>query len=373
VTGQARGPIVGSSPSAAIMRSLRRPIGARLMQAIDYTKLLESTAARVFVPLGATRDEAAYEGEQGIRFRSDGKQNLCCENVRLAEGAFLFVSRNSPGDILTYRQTVSESDWIHIQFRLLGCGWENINRTGVIQTPQGSCIVGRYPENCIIERTTDATNGWKTACLMVTPAALMRILDISASKLPYYVPWLVGERHAQPPTAVLPLQPAMVFAVNDILACTFRSYSRLAYMRGKSLELLSTVIHALAGSRPTASSTGRHSSTDLEKLALARTLICANLEANLTLSELARRVGVNRTKLALGFKAVYGHPVQAFWRDARLNRARQMLRDGAASVTEVALSVGYSQLSSFTHAFTRRFGIAPSECVAESRRALDPD
>lgn len=343
------------------------------MQVIDYSKFLDSTAVRLFVPSEAIPDEDIYDCNQGIRFRSQERHRICWESVRLAEGAFLLASQDYAGEVLTYRQRVSESDWVHIQFRLNGGGCENIARTGVVQTPEGSCIVSRYPESCIVERTVDTTQGWKVACLFVTPVALADLLDAPVARLPEYALWLTDRSCMQARSTVLALQSSMVVAVNDILSCPFRGWNRRAYMRGKSLELLSTVIHALDSSSPAGAPTLRLSTSDSERIALARSVMCANLESTLTLSELARKVGLNRTKLALGFKSIYGVSVQAFWRDAKLDRARQILQESETPVTEVAFSVGYSELSSFTRAFTRRFGIAPRECKAEARYILNRD
>jgi AraC family transcriptional activator of pyochelin receptor len=341
------------------------------MQAIDYSRFLDSRAVRAVVPSEAIPDEDIYECDQGIRFRSGQGHRFCWEIVRLAEGAFLLASQNSAGEMLNYRQLVSGSDWIHIQFRLNGGGCEDIARTGVVQTPEGSCIVSRYPESCVVERTVDTRRGWKVACLFATPAALMDLLDAPAASLPEYVLWLAHRAHGDARSTALPLQSSMVIAVNDILSCPFRGWNRRAYMHGKSLELLSSVIHALANANSIGASTLRLSASDLERIALARSVMCAQLESTLTLSELARKAGLNRSKLALGFKAVYGVSVQAFWRDAKLDRALQMLRDGEVPVTAVALGVGYSELSSFTRAFTRRYGIAPRECKQERRRAIN--
>lgn len=335
------------------------------MQAIDYSKFLDSTTVRRFVPSQTTPDEDIYECDEGLRFRSEAQNRVCWETVRLAAGAFLLASENSPGEVLTYRQDVNESDWIHIQFRLTGGGCEDIAHSGVVQTPESSCVVSRYPENCVVERTVDTTRGWKAACLFVTPAALTRLLDVPAAKLPEYVHWLSHETHEDARSTVLPLQSSMVVAVNDVLSCPFRGFNRRAYMHGKSLELLSTVIHALGRARSACAPTLRLSAADLDRIALARSIMSAHLETTLTLSQLARKVGLNRTKLALGFKAIYGVSVQAFWRDAKLDLARQMLQNRDTPVTEVAIRVGYSELSSFTRAFTRRFGFAPRKCKAQ--------
>lgn len=333
----------------------------QLVQAIDYSRLLDRATSYTFLSPDLVLDEASYRGEQGIKFCSERGRRLW-ECVRLAEGALLIASRDHGSGVQRHRQVVTQSDWVHIQFRLNGGGFEAVDRSKTVQTPQGCCIVSRYPANSVVERTVDATNGCKVACLLTTPVALACLLDVSAARLPEYVQWLSDKEHPQPWFAALPLQSSMAFAVNDILSCPFRGNSRRTYMRGKSLDLLATVISALGGPASGSTPTLRLSPADLEKFALVRSVMCAHLDGRWTLGELARRVGINRNKLALGFKAVYGVSVQSFWRDARLDRARQVLEDGATSVTEVALSSGYSGLASFTRAFTRRFAIAPREC-----------
>jgi AraC family transcriptional regulator, transcriptional activator of the genes for pyochelin and ferripyochelin receptors len=337
------------------------------MQTIDYSEYLDPRAARAFVSPDVTLDEEVYGGDDGIQFRSEGSRRVW-ECVRLTEGAFLLASQDPAGDVLNYRQCVSGSDWVHIQFRLSGGGCENLSGTGVVQTPEGSCVVSRYPESCVLERTVDTRRGWKVACLYARPAALTHLLDVPAARLPEDTLWLAQATYAQPRAIVLPLQSSMVFAVNDILSCPCRGGNRRAYMRGKALDLLATVIHSLSRTHPTSAPASRLLAVDIERIALARSIMCAHLDSMLTLSELARKVGINRTKLAEGFKSAYGVSVQAFWRDAKLDHARLLLRDGRTPVTKVAFSIGYAELSSFTRAFVRRFGIAPRECMMEGRR-----
>jgi len=344
------------------------------MQAIDYSQLLESTALRGLIPPAASLDEDIYEREEGLQFRcTRDKRQIYQEIVRLADGAFLFASEDAFAPEHPYRQVINDSDWVHIQFRLNGGGSEHIGESGVLRTPEKCCIVARYPENSVIERTVDRKNGWKVACLFAKPAALTSLMDVSASRLPESVLWMAIEGSMELRSSIVPLQSSMTLAVNDILSCAFRGGNRRVYMRAKSLELLSTVIHALASFTPTAGPTIRLLPADLEKISRARSLMVANLETTLTLAELARRVGLNRTKLALGFKGVYGISVQAFWRDAKLDRAREMLHDGEIAVSEVALSLGYSELSSFSRAFSRRFGVVPRDCRLDRRTILSRD
>lgn len=59
------------------------------------------------------------------------------------------------------------------------------------------------------------------------------------------------------------------------------------------------------------------------------------------------------------FKAVLRRSPFAHVSERRLLKARRLLLQGAASVTEVCLAVGYESLPSFSHQFRQRFGAAP--------------
>jgi len=339
------------------------------MQAIDFNRFLDTKAVDQLMPQGALRVDGIYHCADGLQMRIPGRDGeLVQETVRISDHALLFASDFSPGCAQRHRQLVSESDLIHIQFRLSGGGRENISQQHELETPDKCCIVARYPRDSVIDRTIDKTNSWKVACLLVSPKGLTDLLQVSAAQFPESAAWMARAGALELQSSVFPLPPAMVMAVNDIIACPFRNGNRRAYMRAKSLELLSTVIHTLdSAARASGQQTVKLSAADRDKIASAHVIMTQNLDGTQTLAELAGRVGLNRTKLALGFKQIYGISVQAYWRDAKLGRARELLRDGSARVTEVALNMGYSELSSFTRAFSRKFGVLPRECKAGSK------
>ena len=55
-----------------------------------------------------------------------------------------------------------------------------------------------------------------------------------------------------------------------------------------------------------------------------------------------------------------GTSFRALLADARQQQARTLLADGALSLTDIAEQMGFSDLSSFSQAFKRWFGVAPS-------------
>jgi AraC family transcriptional regulator, transcriptional activator of the genes for pyochelin and ferripyochelin receptors len=329
----------------------------------DFSRLLDTPLVEGVVPAGCVPAQGVYGSRDGLQLRTAGRRSqLVQEIVQVTDGAFLFASDFSPTGESLHRQVVNDSDWVHIQFRLNGGGQERLSQTEVIETPARSCVVIRYPQSSVVDRTTHATDSFRMACLLLNPRALTHLLDAPASRLPEPTLWMAQETQLELHASLLPLTSNMRLAVNDVLSCAYRGAARRAYMRAKSLELLSSVVHALdkpAEQRNDASV--KLSPMDVSKIAQARHFMLKELESSMTLAALARRVGLNRTKLALGFKEVYGVSVQAYWRDERLSRARELLQCGKVRVTDVALSLGYSEASAFTRAFSRKFGLLPSD------------
>ncbi|MBO8085424.1 MAG: helix-turn-helix transcriptional regulator [Marichromatium sp.] len=94
-------------------------------------------------------------------------------------------------------------------------------------------------------------------------------------------------------------------------------------------------------------------------LLAARERLLSNLSEPPTIAELAQDTGLNQLKLKQGFKALFGTSIYALFQQHRMDRARQLLRQH--SVTETALMLGYSNISHFSAAFRKQFGVLPSE------------
>jgi len=79
----------------------------------------------------------------------------------------------------------------------------------------------------------------------------------------------------------------------------------------------------------------------------------------LSLSTLAREVGMSVFHFARVFRELQGLPPHRYLTSVRLARAQQRLRDGA-SVTEACFAVGFGSLSHFVTSYRRHFGSTPS-------------
>ena len=95
--------------------------------------------------------------------------------------------------------------------------------------------------------------------------------------------------------------------------------------------------------------------------------IRAHLADVITLDNLAGAVSLSPYHFARSFRATTGMTPHAFVTEHRLMVARDRLLRGDASVTGIALSVGFSNISHFRRLFRRRYGLAPAGLRAVAR------
>ncbi|MBI3446040.1 MAG: helix-turn-helix transcriptional regulator [Magnetospirillum sp.] len=77
-------------------------------------------------------------------------------------------------------------------------------------------------------------------------------------------------------------------------------------------------------------------------------------------AELSARLGVSQRRLGTEFKDAFGMSIPEWLADWRLARGRDLVLDGSISVAEIAASLGYSHLSTFSAAFAKKFGVPPT-------------
>ena len=146
--------------------------------------------------------------------------------------------------------------------------------------------------------------------------------------------------------------------IDKIFATSYTGTMRTMFLKSQITELLSHFLAKIsmelnigAGLKP----------AEMEKLYEARDILTENMENPPSLTELSKLVGLNDFKLKRNFKELFGFPVYKFLQQERLKKAYEMLDHTDRSVQEVAWSVGYESLSSFSNAFIEKFGIRPSK------------
>lgn len=86
-----------------------------------------------------------------------------------------------------------------------------------------------------------------------------------------------------------------------------------------------------------------------------------NLQDHVTVKQLAERFHLNASYLSVLFKKETGRTISDFVQDARMNRAKALLRDPGVKVYEVAERVGFQTTAYFSYLFKKRTGVTPQE------------
>ncbi|UYQ93124.1 AraC family transcriptional regulator [Chitinophaga horti] len=102
---------------------------------------------------------------------------------------------------------------------------------------------------------------------------------------------------------------------------------------------------------------------DREKINKARDILLEQLDAPITIRDLARRVAMNECYLKKGFKATYGTTIYDYFQKERMEKAKGLLYEKGLSVSEVAIMMGYSCISHFSTAFKKHTGLKPCELL----------
>jgi AraC-like DNA-binding protein len=89
-------------------------------------------------------------------------------------------------------------------------------------------------------------------------------------------------------------------------------------------------------------------------------LLHANPVRDWTVEELAREVAASRSVLAQRFTELIGEAPMRYLANWRMQLAKQMLREGARNMQDVATRVGYESEAAFNRAFKRATGSPPA-------------
>lgn len=105
----------------------------------------------------------------------------------------------------------------------------------------------------------------------------------------------------------------------------------------------------------------------LRKLNSARSYLHSIEHRAVSLGELAKEAGISQFHLLRNFRSCFGLPPSAYHRRIRLNAGKRAIERKEMSCSEAAHRFGFADSSSFSHAYRRTFGIAPTECPLSSQ------
>lgn len=111
-------------------------------------------------------------------------------------------------------------------------------------------------------------------------------------------------------------------------------------------------------------------SAELRDLRRARDLIDREYAKPLDVPSMAEAALMSPSHFSRRFREVYGETPYGYLMTRRIERAQDLLRQGA-SVTDACMAVGCTSLGSFSSRFTEVTGVTPSQYRAQDHRALE--
>ncbi len=90
-------------------------------------------------------------------------------------------------------------------------------------------------------------------------------------------------------------------------------------------------------------------------------------DSDFNVEMLTQEVGISRAQLHRKMKEMTGLPVSEFIRNIRLEQAVRLLEEQKINVTQVAYTVGFSNLAHFSTVFRKQFGVSPTEFMEQKQ------
>lgn len=151
---------------------------------------------------------------------------------------------------------------------------------------------------------------------------------------------------------------AIALAIRD---CEANESIRTPYRLAKGIELFCGLMQLPEGNSliPLGMASAL-SPADGKRVLAARQMIDEQWAEKLTLDHIARACGLNRAKLTRGFRDMFDCTIADAISNHRLSQAGSMLLATDLPVSSIGYRCGYLNNASFTRAFVRRFGKAPT-------------
>lgn len=283
---------------------------------------------------------------------------------------------NFPDDLLVVRTNFHTIDsaqrqrwelemqgWFYLHFRLDGQS-DEVSPNGICGSYDGECFLLSASQLRPCARTLRG-DSWRSVGILCRPSFALANIPTHGSCLPMALQRVFAGDPAADFWCTGRLTSDMRAAVSALLLPPVFGNIRRTYLHAKVVELLCLTVEQLRRAEPIPEGALRLTERDAQCLEEARKILmhCSSIPS---LERLARRVGINRSKLAIGFKQLFGLTVGQFHRERRLELARELLQHHAVGIGNIAAAAGYADAGSFSKAFRAHFGLLPSELRSKS-------
>ena len=133
----------------------------------------------------------------------------------------------------------------------------------------------------------------------------------------------------------------------DMKKCSALSSGRTEFLCSKIWQLISLIYD--------------HQNETVDYIDKALNIINSEYMSDISVQNIADRIGLERTYFSYLFKKKIGLSPKQYLLKTRMDQASVFLKDYGYSVSVTALSVGYSDVYTFSKMFKQYFGVSPSK------------
>ena len=137
----------------------------------------------------------------------------------------------------------------------------------------------------------------------------------------------------------------------------------------ESLKMLEMYLHILNSHTYTKISTREKTNCEIY-LEFCVDFIETNIHKKITVEELSALVGVSQPYLYKIFKNKFNMSIKEYITYYKINRAKKLLIETNMLITEIANSVGYSDVLAFSKAFSSKEKVSPQKYRLITRKTL---
>lgn len=256
---------------------------------------------------------------------------------------------------------VRQQDYIKFLFHIGGKCTITLDGFGEVELERPQVLLTSYPKDRIKINRVNGGIPQRLVSLCVRRDFFPQQMNIAIDEFPEPLRSVFSPIEPCFALHSIELSTEMALAVQTVIAGCDSTLLSPLYYQSKSLELMCLLIaQTECNSRKNANNIKKTLSPSMiERLYEARDFLTNNYANSMTLQDISRYVGMNKTSLTIGFRELFGLSVFDYIKNQRMAYAYFLLSEGEHSIECIAEIVGYGHTSSFSTAFSRFYGCPP--------------
>ena len=265
-------------------------------------------------------------------------------------------------DLCYENTTVAKADghdFLKFHFKMAGHNLVRFDKGHEYLLTSGTSVIAYHPRGLLKDDCYAPKAREQSLTLSCKIGLLLELMRVEPEDLPAPLSRYFTAKSPDFFCHTLPLTAEMLDTIQAIMRPRFDGHLRRLQIEARSLDLICLLLDALTRSGDRDVTQRKIRAREVEALRAVREYLELHHAAPPSISVLARRFGINRTKLTEGFRLAFGQTIYDYVQCVRMQQAKQLLLDTNLPIALVAEKVGFERQTSFATAFRRHFGFTP--------------